>query len=147
LNPRNAPGGWFGLGFISATPPTGTSYWFAGSSGGYLNPGPWLLVTGTRGDTKGNEGQYNPGPGHSGGYTAFATTTGVQNVSIVLNTMGAHWTFQVFDQDKAVSPIVAFPSNPVIVGVALGDNGNPIANGKVSNFSLTISSPKKGERK
>ena len=147
LNPKNAPGGWFGLGFISSTPPTGTTYWFAGSGGGYLNAGPWLLVTGTRGDTTGNEGQYNPGPGHSGGYTSFATTTGVQSVSIVLNTTGAHWTFQVFDQNKAVSPIVTFASNPVIVGVALGDNGNPIANGKVSNFSLTISSPKKGERK
>ncbi len=139
LNPDNVSGNWFGLGFISSTPSTGVSYWFAGSGGGYLNAGPWLLVTGTRGDTSGNEGNYNPGPGHSGGYTSFATTSGVQNVAIVLNTTAANWTFQVFNNSSAVGPVVTLASNPSIVGVALGDNGNPMANGTVSDFSLTTS--------
>lgn len=137
LNPNNVFGGWFGLGFISSTPSTGTTYWFGGSGGGYLNSGPWLSVTGTRGDTTGNEGAYNPGPGHSGGYTAFATTSGVQVTSIVLNTTAPQWTFQVFNNGNAVSPIETLASNPNIVGVALGDNGNPMANGTVSDFSLT----------
>ncbi|MDA8378941.1 MAG: hypothetical protein M0Z50_18265 [Planctomycetia bacterium] len=138
LNPNNVFGGWFGLGFISNTPSTGVNYWFAGSGGGYLNAGPWLSVTGTRGDTSGNEGLYNPGPGHSGGYTAFATTSGVQNVSIVLNTTAASWTFQVFNNNSSVGPVVSLASNPNIVGVALGDNGSPMANGAVSDFSLTV---------
>ncbi|MGC9258942.1 MAG: PEP-CTERM sorting domain-containing protein, partial [Phycisphaerae bacterium] len=110
---------------------------FAGSGGGYLDAGPWLSVTGTRGDTSGNEGLYNPGPGHSGGYTAFATTSGVQNVSIVLNTTTPQWTFQVFNNGNAVSSVVTLASNPSIVGVAIGDNGSPMANGTVSDFSLT----------
>lgn len=137
LNPDNVFGGWFGLGYISNTPSTGVNYWFAGSGGGYLNAGPWLLVSGMRGNTSGNEGQYNPGPGHSGGYTAFATTSGVQDVSIVLNTTALHWTFQVFNNGDAVSSVVTLASNPNIVGVALGDNGSPIANGSVSDFTLT----------
>ncbi len=147
LNPGNVFGGWFGLGFVSANPPTGATYWFAGSGGGYLNPGPWLQVTGERGDAKGNEGQYSPGPGHSGGYTAFPTTSGVQDVSIVLNTTATPWTFRVFDNGKAASPVVALKSKPKIIGVALGDNGNPMANGTVSHFSLTVKTPEKGGHK
>ena len=137
LNPNNVFGGWFGFGFISSTPSTGATYWFAGSGGGYLNAGPWLSVTGTRGDTTGNEGLYNPGPGRSGGYSAFATSPSVQDTSIVLNTAAPQWTFQIYDNGNAVSPVVTLASNPDLVGVALGDNGNPMANGSVSDFTLT----------
>ena len=61
----------------------------------------------------------------------------MQNVSIVLNTTAASWTFQVFNNNSSVGPVVTLASNPSIVGVALGDSGNPMANGTVSNFSLT----------
>lgn len=143
LDPTNTSSGWFGLGFITNTPSTGVNYWFAGSGGGYFNSGPWLLVGES---STGPGGKFNPGPGYtgtnggaSGGYTSFATTNAVQDVSIVLNTGSSQWTYQVFDNNLAVAPVQTLAVNPDIVGVAIGANGGPMPTGKVSDFSLTAS--------
>ncbi len=64
-----------------------------------------------------------------------SSATGIQDISIALNTGTAAWSYQVFDNGTAVSPVEGFQNpNPAIVAVGL----NTIApSGQFSNFELS----------
>ena len=68
------------------------------------------------------------------GYQGTQSST-VQNLQIILNTSGTHWTLQFSDNGvTAGSPTYTYSTNPSITGVGIGSfNGD----GQASNFSLT----------
>ncbi len=98
-----------------------------------VSPSPWVLL----GDS--GSGYYFTGPGENGGspFSSSAAAVGSANdISIVLNTAAAAWTYQAFDNGVAESPIVAFTTNPTITAVGLQNAG---VIGTVGNFELASS--------
>ena len=115
---------WVALGFIT-TPSTTLAYDTSGAS-------PWVT---NRYNAAGGAAASGPG---NGGYQAFTNTTGVNTLSIVLNTTPSAWTYQVYETNSSVTNLLVasgtFSSNPAITAVGIEDG---MGNAKVSNFSLT----------
>ncbi len=115
---------WVALGFIT-TPSTTLAYDTSGAS-------PW---TTNRYNAAGGAAASGPG---NGGYQAFTNTTGVNTLSIVLNTTPSAWTYQVYETNSSVTNLLVasgtFSSNPAISAVGFEDG---LGNAQVSNFSLT----------
>ncbi len=128
---------WLALGFMTS-PMTNNRFDQPDSSGG---PGatPWALVHAP--PSSGTYiGSLFTGPaatvyGQNFSPPAGVSITGTQNISIILNTGSSAWTYQVFDNGTAVSPVEGFHNpNPAIVAVGL----NTIApSGQFSNFELS----------
>lgn len=97
-----------------------------------VSASPWVLLQGSGG------GSYVTGPGTNGaGALSSAAAIGAANkIAIVLNTGSSAWTYQVFDNGTAVSPVVSFATNPTITAVGLQNAG---VIGTVSNFELASS--------
>ncbi len=137
VNPLTTTNSWMALGFMEGL--NGNSRFDQPSSYG----SPWALIYQPSPQSNGttNVGTIWAGPGTVGGVN-FTTTpgndgTGVQDMSIVLNTMSSAWTYQVYDNGYALSTVNSgtFPDgNPTILGVGLDNTG---VVGSFSNFSLT----------
>ncbi len=132
---------WLGVGFLSGIS-SGTNTlgntsllntgWDWGSNISPLDVNPWARVE------LGGGGIYVTGP-YANGATRFSTpgTGNITNtLAITLNTGSAAWTYQVFDNGTAVSPIVTYSTNPTVTAVGLQNAG---VIGTVSNFALTSS--------
>ncbi len=133
-------GNWLALGFLT-NPSTSTGRFDAGGPGAT----PWALVrppnTSFSSSNASYAGTLFTGPGAAVyGENFFApvgTASGPQNVSIVLNTGNIAWTYQVFDNGTAVSPVEGFQNpNPTIAAVGLSNDGYGTT-GQFSNFELT----------
>lgn len=98
-----------------------------------LDVSPWVLLGGTGG------GYVFTGPDEDSAAYSFtpAAIGNPNNIAIVLNTGGNAWTYQVFDNGAAVSPVVTLNPNPTMTAVGM-QNENVI--GSIGNFEL-ISSP------
>ncbi len=105
--------------------------WPASISNVYASP--WVLLRGSGG------GSYITGPetNGSGSLSSTAAIGQANNIAIILNTGASAWTYQVFDNATAVSPVVTFATNPTMTAIGLQNAG---VIGTVSNFEL-ISSP------
>ena len=106
--------------------------WDWPSSISNVNASPWVLLRGSGG------GDYVTGPS-TGGEVALSSTAAIgspNNISIVLDTAASAWTYQVFDNGAAASPIVAFTTNPTMTAVGLQNAG---VIGTVSDFKITSS--------
>ncbi len=144
LNPeKGASTGWLAIGFVGKWttganhPNTGVTAFFAN---GAIAAGPWAAVYPDRGSGGsaqggGGGGATVVGPGATG-ITRWATTDGVQQIAIVLNTTGPVWTYQVSDNGVVVTPCTPLPANPTITGVGLGNA--QITKGTASDFRLTV---------
>ena len=130
-------GNWLALGFLT-NPSTSTGRFDAGGPGAT----PWALVrppnTSFSPSNASYAGTLFTGPGAAVyGENFFApagTGSGPQNVSIVLNTGNSAWTYQVFDNGTAVSPVEGFQNpNPTIIAVGLSNDGYGTT-GQFSNF-------------
>ena len=117
-------GNYLALGFVKSPNTTNP----VNGSGGYG----WALVG------PGGGGQVFTGPDTSNSNGGFTGTSGVNTVSIVLNTQASAWTYQVFDNAVAAeaSP-TAFATNPTITAVELG---NSDSTGQFSGFELSSAS-------
>jgi hypothetical protein len=93
---------------------------------------PWVLLRGSGG------GSYYTGPETNGGGSLSSTAAigSANDVAIILNTGASAWTYQVFDNATAVSPIVTFATNPTMTAIGLQNAG---VIGTVGNFELTSS--------
>ena len=137
LNPTSSSG-WFALGFLGNITAL-YSQWFYGEASPAASP--WALVNGARGTGTStvNTFQSFAGPGTKVKAVNGTDTTGVQDVSIVLNTQASAWTWQVFDNGIAETPVTAYSTNPTITGVGFG--GVYPASGTISNFELSSAVP------
>ncbi|MGC9261493.1 MAG: PEP-CTERM sorting domain-containing protein, partial [Phycisphaerae bacterium] len=102
--------------------------WPASISNVYASP--WVLLNASGGGTY-FTGPYTEG---SGTMSSTAAVGSANNIAITLNTGASAWTYQVFDNSNAVSPVVTFTTNPTITAIGLQNAG---VIGTVSNFSLT----------
>ena len=137
---------WLAVGFVlNPTTTSGTSFVF-----NKTDPGAYawaqVFAPGSVGNPAGSvsgTGYSGPDGGDSPYIDAFSaptgTASGVQNVSIVLNTGASAWTYQFFDNGAPVSPVESFASNPAITAVGLNTQGPNNVTGQVSNFELTSS--------
>jgi hypothetical protein len=115
-------GNWLAIGFVKSPNTTNPVY----GSSAYA----WALITPSSGG-----GVFYPGPDLTNNGVGFTSTSGVNTVSIVLNTKAATWTYQAFNNANPVMPSpVAFSTNPTITAVELG---NSDATGTFSNFELS----------
>ncbi|MHB1768439.1 MAG: hypothetical protein ACYCUV_11395 [Phycisphaerae bacterium] len=119
-------GNWLGLGFVKS-PNTINP---VNGSGAYA----WAVVS------PGGGGQIFTGPDTTNANGGFTGTSGANKVSIVLNTTAKHWTYRIYDNGKAETPVVVFKTNPAITAVGLGNSG---ASGTVSGFELSVRKQKK----
>ncbi len=127
---------WLSIGFLK-TPNTVGRFDAPTSEGAYA----WaLLRTVANTPVAGQQdGTLFTGPGvDTYGQNFNNAVAGVNTLSTVLNTGGSTWTWQLFLNGAAVSPIKAFPTNPTITAVGIGNDGSVI-NGQFSNFELTSS--------
>ncbi len=126
MNPTHTGADWFAIGFAETPAPT-SDYPAQRLTG-------WLLTRGL-----------NPGyPLHS--FTGYATDgggqagnyTGLHNISVILDTTLANWTFEYFVDDVSQRGPVAFSAtadvNPSILYVTFGSYGS--ARGGMDNFKL-----------
>jgi hypothetical protein len=134
-NPSDTVAGdyWFGLGFM--TNASTTQGWDGGGAS------PWVL-NGFYAPSSGVNSLVSTGPGLSGGQGFGGITSGVNNYSIVLDTVASTWTYNVYLTNSAhtnlligSSSAAPFSSNPVITDVGIQDG---LGAGNVSNFSLTV---------
>lgn len=104
--------------------------WPASISNVYASP--WVLLRASGG------GSYVTGPytDGSGALSSTAAVGSANNIAITLNTGKSAWTYQVFDNSNAVSPVVTFTTNPTITAIGLQNAG---VIGTVGNFELTSS--------
>ena len=134
---------WFAVGYASSVDTSSGATFNSGSS---PNPYAWVEVYAPV-DNLGFAGEGFEGPNSSTPAQAFSTPSGqsdtAQQISIVLDTGPATWTYQFFDDSTAVSSVESFSSNPAITAVGLCLQGSPNwsspVTGNVSNFSLTSS--------
>jgi hypothetical protein len=133
-----AANAWLALGFM--TNPITNNRFDQPDSGGGPGATPWTLVHAP--PSSGTYiGSLFTGPAATVYGQNFSPPTGssateIQKLSIVLNTGSSAWTYQVFDNGTAVSPVEGFSSNPAITAVGL----NTIAtSGQFSNFELSFS--------
>ena len=127
---------WLSSGFLK-TPNTVGRFDAPTSEGAYA----WaLLRTVANTPVAGqNDGTLFTGPGvDTYGQNFNNAVAGVNTLSTVLNTGGSTWTWQLFLNGAAVSPIEAFPTNPTITAVGIGNDGS-VLNGQFSNFELSSS--------
>ena len=113
---------WFGLGFSKTNVTNGA---FSDSS---LGASPWMSQSGTRT----SDSRAYVGPGITD-YTEFASTTGVVNLKVILDTRYAQWNAEWFYNGSRVRQIT-FDENPEINYVGFGRYG--YAEGSVDNFGL-----------
>ena len=135
LNPGTG-NDWLSIGFLK-TPNTSGRFDAPTSEGAYA----WgLLRTVVNNPVVGQtDGTLFTGPGvDTYGQNFNNAVAGVNTLSSVLNTGGSTWTWQLFLNGVAVSPIEAFPTNPDITAVGIGNDGS-VMNGQFSNFELTSS--------
>lgn len=135
LNPGTG-NDWLSIGFLG-TPKTEGRFDAPTSEGAYA----WgLLRTVANNPVVGqHDGTLFTGPGASVyGQNFNNAVAGVNTLSTVLNTGGSTWTWQLFLNGVAASPIESFPTNPHITAVGIGNDGSVI-NGQFSNFELTSS--------
>lgn len=114
-------GNWLGLGFVKS-PNTINP---VNGSGAYA----WAILS------TGGGGQIFTGPDTSNPNGGFTGKSGANTVSIVLNTTAKQWTYRIYDNGKAVTPVVIFKANPVITAVGLGNSN---ATGSVRDFELSV---------
>ena len=97
-----------------------------------LDVSPWILLAGN------GSGYYFIGPDEAGGGASFSSAAvgDANNIAITLNTGANAWTFQVFDNGTAVSPVVSFATNPTMTAIGFQNAG---VIGTVGNFELTSS--------
>ena len=113
-------GNWLGLGFVKS--PNTISP--VNGSGAYA----WAIVS------PGGGGQIFTGPDTTNPNGGFTGKPGANTVSIMLNTTAKQWTYRIYDNGKAVTPVVVFKTNPAITAVGLGNSG---ATGTVGDFELS----------
>ncbi len=125
LNVTYVNGGWLSIGFLT-TPTTSGNVRFDKPGVGAVG---WaLLYGGSAGGT------WFTGPGTSNGAANFSAPSGLNNVSLVLNTAASGWTVTVSDNGTLISSPLDVPDN--IMAVGIGNDGT-VTDGTFSNFQLT----------
>ena len=131
LNPTsNATGfsnGWLAFAFLASG--VLNQVINANSSGAYTNAGPWMQDF-----VSGSSSQVTRHHSSTTGTPYAYQGTGIQDLQMVLNTAGANWTVQFFDNGTALGSTYTYTANPTIADVGIGSQA---ATGQVQDFSLT----------
>ena len=113
---------WLSVGFVRTPNTTMPLYGSGAYAWGFVMPS--------------GAGATYPGPDQTVAGTGFTGNAynNLNTLSIVLNTQASAWTYQMSANGTAVTPVVAYTTNPAITAVGLG---NSDATGHFSNFELS----------